>query len=97
VLIPKAEVMLEDKLRSVTSENLLPLLIDEKAGFLLLLRRCRTMGSVLNESIENSRERLIEQLIAHNVYKIKGKHLFELPLSDLEHEYKQVQDVNLTI
>jgi hypothetical protein len=55
------------------------------------------MGSVLNESIENSRERLIEQLIAHNVYKIKGKHLFELPLSDLEHEYKQVQDVNLTI
>ncbi|BBN99808.1 Fur-regulated basic protein FbpA [Sporolactobacillus terrae] len=49
------------------------------------------MNSALRKTVENRREQLIERLIAHHVYKKNGKHLFELSLSELEHEYKQVQ------
>lgn len=55
------------------------------------------MNRALRKMVENRREQLIEQLIAHRVYKKDGKHLFELSLSELEHEYKQVRDVNATI
>ncbi|MET1249007.1 Fur-regulated basic protein FbpA [Sporolactobacillus sp. STCC-11] len=55
------------------------------------------MGSVQKKSIENRQERLIEQLIAHEVYKINGKHLFQLPLSELEHEYKHVRNLHSTM
>lgn len=47
------------------------------------------MNSAMRKTVENRREQLIEQLIAHRVYKKDGRHLFELTLSELEHEYKQ--------
>lgn len=49
------------------------------------------MSSALRKMVEDRREQLIEQLIAHRVYKKDGRHLFELSMSELEHEYKQVQ------
>ncbi|MCO7176540.1 Fur-regulated basic protein FbpA [Sporolactobacillus kofuensis] len=36
------------------------------------------------------RQKLIDQLIEANVYKINGKQLFELPLIVLEDEYRAV-------
>ena len=46
------------------------------------------MGNILRDAVENKRKKLIEKLIAFNVYKKEDKHLFELSLTDLENEYK---------
>lgn len=40
---------------------------------------------------ESKRQELINHLIDADVYKINGKQLFELPLSQLEHTFRQVR------
>ena len=49
------------------------------------------MDHSLREAVENRRNKLINKLIAFNVYKKGDKHLFELTLSELETEYKRFQ------
>ncbi|WP_084820240.1 Fur-regulated basic protein FbpA [Mesobacillus campisalis] len=43
----------------------------------------------LRKAVEKKRKKLIEKLIAFNVYKKEDKHLFELSLTELETEYKK--------
>ncbi|MFH7819132.1 Fur-regulated basic protein FbpA [Neobacillus thermocopriae] len=47
------------------------------------------MGNILRKAVEQKRQKLIDLLIAHNVYKKVDKHLFELSLTELEHEYRR--------
>lgn len=47
------------------------------------------VSDVFNKAIEGRRKRLIDKLIAFNVYKKEDKHLFELTLSELENEYRE--------
>lgn len=47
------------------------------------------MGDYLRKAIESRRRKLIDKLIAFNVYKKDDKHLFELTLTELEKEYKK--------
>ncbi|EST13300.1 Fur-regulated basic protein FbpA [Sporolactobacillus laevolacticus] len=49
------------------------------------------MNQSLRQTIENKRQKLIDQLIDADVFKIDGKQLFEVSLTKLEHEYKTVQ------
>ncbi|MEH7419404.1 Fur-regulated basic protein FbpA [Neobacillus drentensis] len=51
------------------------------------------MGNILRNAVENKRKKLIEKLIAFNVYKKEDKHLFELSLTELENEYKAFQSI----
>ncbi|MBV7504901.1 Fur-regulated basic protein FbpA [Bacillus sp. sid0103] len=52
------------------------------------------MGNILRKAVENKRKKLIEKLIAFNVYKKEDKHLFELSLTELENEYRRFQSLN---
>lgn len=52
------------------------------------------MGNILRNAVEKKRKKLIEKLIAFNVYKKEDKHLFELSLTELENEYRQFQMIN---
>lgn len=46
----------------------------------------------IHGAAEERRNALIAKLIDFNFYKIAGKHLFELPINELENEYrKQMQ------
>lgn len=47
------------------------------------------MGDLFQKAVEDRRKRLIEMLIAFNIYKKDDKQLFELTLSELENEYRQ--------
>ncbi len=49
------------------------------------------MGDILQNGVETRRKRIIDHLIAFNIYKKEDKHLFELTLSELENEYKRFQ------
>ncbi|WP_318503389.1 Fur-regulated basic protein FbpA [Bacillus sp. T3] len=49
------------------------------------------MGEILRRAVKNRRKKLIDALIAFNVYKKEDQHLFELSLTDLENEYKRFQ------
>lgn len=49
------------------------------------------MNHVSRQTIENKRQRLIDQLIDADVFKIDGKQLFEVSLTKLEYEFKTVQ------
>jgi hypothetical protein len=49
------------------------------------------MNTLFHQHVESKRQELINQLIDADVYKINGKQLFELPLSKLEREYRQVR------
>ncbi|GGL65284.1 Fur-regulated basic protein FbpA [Sporolactobacillus putidus] len=49
------------------------------------------MNSVLRRTVEFRRQQLIDRLIALEVYKINGKHLFELTLTELEDKYQAVR------
>jgi hypothetical protein len=51
------------------------------------------VGNILREAVEIKRKKLIDKLIAFNVYKKEDKHLFELSLTELEHEYKAFKSV----
>ncbi|MEH7388329.1 Fur-regulated basic protein FbpA [Bacillus sp. JJ1521] len=46
---------------------------------------------LLRDDVENRRNELIRKLIAINHFKKDGKQLFELSLSELEHEYFKIQ------
>ncbi|MCC3357126.1 Fur-regulated basic protein FbpA [Bacillus sp. REN16] len=47
--------------------------------------------AVLKNTVEKRRNELIRKLMAFNHYKKDEKHLFELSLSELEHEYFKIQ------
>ncbi|WP_147532853.1 Fur-regulated basic protein FbpA [Bacillus marasmi] len=47
------------------------------------------MGKIFQNALENRRKKLIDKLIAFNVFKKEDKHLFELTLTELEQEYRQ--------
>ena len=47
------------------------------------------MGNILRKAVEIRRNELINKLIAFNLYKKEGRHLFELSLTELEIEYKK--------
>lgn len=47
------------------------------------------MGEIFRKSLEKRRKRLIDKLIAFDVYKKEDKHLFELSLTELEYEFKR--------
>jgi hypothetical protein len=49
------------------------------------------MGDILRNAVENKRKKLIDKLIAYDVYQKEDKHLFELSLTDLEFEYRRFQ------
>jgi hypothetical protein len=49
------------------------------------------VGNILRKAVEDKRKRLIDQLIALNVYKKEDKYLFELTLTELENEYRRFQ------
>lgn len=51
------------------------------------------MGNILRKAVENKRKKIIEKLIAFNVYKKDDKHLFELSLTELENEYRNFQSL----
>ncbi|WP_074432848.1 Fur-regulated basic protein FbpA [Neobacillus jeddahensis] len=46
------------------------------------------MSDLLQETIREKREHLINELIKSGVYKIKNKHLYEMTLSELEKGYQ---------
>lgn len=52
------------------------------------------MGEVFRKSLEQRRKRVIDQLIAFDVYKREDKHLFELSLTELEFEYRRFMTEN---
>lgn len=52
------------------------------------------MGEIFRKSLEKRRKRLIDKLIAFDVYKKEDKHLFELSLSELEYEYRRFTTEN---
>jgi len=51
------------------------------------------VGNILRDAVENKRKKLIDKLIAFNVYKKEDKHLFELSLTELENEYKAFKSI----
>lgn len=51
------------------------------------------MGNILRKAVEDRRKKLIDRLIAFNIYKKDNRHLFELSLTELEHEYRTLQSV----
>ncbi|WML53661.1 Fur-regulated basic protein FbpA [Neobacillus sp. PS3-12] len=53
------------------------------------------MEHLLKSKIQQKRQYLIEKLIKSGIYKKNNKHLYEWTLSDLEREYKSVEN-NLT-
>ncbi|PKR84707.1 Fur-regulated basic protein FbpA [Heyndrickxia camelliae] len=52
------------------------------------------MGKLLKDAVEARRNELINKLIELEQFKKNDKHLFELTLSDLEHEYFKIQSQN---
>jgi hypothetical protein len=50
------------------------------------------MGEIFQKAIESRRKKLIDKLIAFNVYKKEDKHLYELSLTELEDEYRYFQN-----
>lgn len=49
---------------------------------------------ILREAVEKRRKKLIDKLIAFNVYKKENKHLFELSLTELENEFRRFHSLN---
>jgi hypothetical protein len=47
------------------------------------------MDEIFRNSLEKRRKRLIDKLIAFDVYKKEDKHLFKLSLTELEYEYRR--------
>lgn len=52
------------------------------------------VGNILREAVESKRKKLIEKLIAFNVYKKEDKHLFDFSLTELEDEYRRFQSLS---
>lgn len=49
------------------------------------------MGNILRKAVEDRRKKLINKLIAFNVYQKEDKNLYNLTLTELENEYRKLQ------
>ncbi|MRX73275.1 Fur-regulated basic protein FbpA [Bacillus lacus] len=48
------------------------------------------MGELIRRAIEIRREELIRMLLDHGVFKKNDLHLFQLTLTELEEEFRQI-------
>ncbi|MGM0903662.1 MAG: Fur-regulated basic protein FbpA [Bacillota bacterium] len=49
------------------------------------------MNNALRYAVQVKREKLINKMIQSGIYKKNNKHLYELTLTDLEEEYKNME------
>ncbi|MCH6266844.1 MULTISPECIES: Fur-regulated basic protein FbpA [Neobacillus] len=49
------------------------------------------MEHLLNETVQEKRQFLIEELINLGIFKINDKHLYEWTLSELEKEFEEIE------
>lgn len=49
------------------------------------------MKNTLRYAVQVKREKLINKMIQSGIYKKNNKHLYELTLTDLEEEYKNIE------
>ncbi|WP_404330170.1 Fur-regulated basic protein FbpA [Mesobacillus maritimus] len=49
------------------------------------------MNNTLRYAVQVKREKLINKMIQSGIYKKNNKHLYELTLTDLEEEYKNME------
>ena len=49
------------------------------------------MGNILRKAVEYRRKKIIDKLIAFNIYKKEDKDLFKLSLTELENEFRRFQ------
>jgi hypothetical protein len=56
-----------------------------------------SMSAYLREMVEKRKELLINKLLKHGIYKLLNQQLYELPLSELEREYKKIDSVFNTV
>jgi hypothetical protein len=50
------------------------------------------MKNILQSAVQLNKQKLINKLIKSGIYKKGNKHLYELTLSDLENEYKYIEE-----
>jgi hypothetical protein len=55
------------------------------------------MENILRNAVQQKRKYLIDELIKSGIFKKNNKHLYEMTLSDLEEEYKDVETNGLDI
>jgi len=55
------------------------------------------MENTLRHAAQVKEEKLINKMIQSGIYKKDNKHLYELTLSDLEDEYKVLENNDITI
>ena len=55
------------------------------------------MENTLRHAVQVKEEKLINKMIQSGIYKKDNKHLYELTLSDLEDEYKVLENNDITI
>ena len=53
------------------------------------------MKNLLRYAVQLKKQNLINKLIESGIYKKNNKHLYELTLSDLEKEYKDIKKIRL--
>lgn len=49
------------------------------------------MNNTLRYAVQVKKEKLINKMIQSGIYKKNNKHLYELTLTDLEEEYKNME------
>jgi hypothetical protein len=49
------------------------------------------MNNTLRYAVQIKKEKLINKMIQSGIYKKDNKHLYELTLTDLEEEYKNIE------
>lgn len=49
------------------------------------------MGEIFRKAVEDRRKKLINQLITFNIYQKEEKQLFDLTLTELENEYRNLK------
>ncbi|MGJ7912674.1 Fur-regulated basic protein FbpA [Neobacillus sp. LXY-1] len=52
------------------------------------------MGNILRNAVEKKRRKIIEKLIAFDVYEKEDHFLYEFSLTELEHEYRRFRALN---
>ncbi|MBU8918791.1 Fur-regulated basic protein FbpA [Neobacillus sp. 114] len=55
------------------------------------------MEHLLNETVQEKRQFLIEELIKLGIFKINEKHLYEWSISELEKEFEDIEKEYLGI
>lgn len=56
--------------------------------FITPLKRSGLMVNILRTAVEDRRKKLIDKLIAYQIYKKDDKYFLELSLTELENEYR---------